>query len=84
MTNTDRLYHECLACDRQAKIRGLCATCRSAAYRAVARGEVTEEELVTEGLMLPPTQPGRPAGSGLMRKLRELRERNETETTASS
>jgi hypothetical protein len=45
----------CLTCDSRAKVRGLCATCWSAAYYRIHRKkDVTEAQLVELGLMLPP------------------------------
>ena len=40
-------------CNRPAERRGLCNACRMQAYRKIASGEVTEEWLIENGLLLP-------------------------------
>ena len=62
----------CLTCDKPARVRGLCFTCRTAAWRAVASGQVTDEELVARGLILPPQPRGRKARSGFARRLGQV------------
>ena len=64
---------KCLTCQAAAKVRGLCATCRSAAWRAVVSGSASEEELIARGLLLPAKTPGRPAKSGFARRLAQLK-----------
>lgn len=44
--------------------RGLCHRCYVAAKATVARGEATDEELVSRNLIDPPKRSGRPAQSG--------------------
>jgi len=63
----------CLTCNRPASVRGLCPTCRSAAWRTVAAGRATEQELVELGLLLPPRRAGRPPSSGFARQLDQKR-----------
>ena len=47
---------KCLACDRAAKIRGLCSSDYQAALRLVRLGKTTEAELISIGLILPPRE----------------------------
>ena len=41
-------------CDRPVVSRGCCQTCYGEARRAVRAGEITDEELIRRGLLLPP------------------------------
>lgn len=40
-------------CRNLEKVRGLCHNCISTAYKSIKRGEVTDNELVQSGLILP-------------------------------
>jgi hypothetical protein len=75
---TEQETKTCLACDKDARIRGLCVACYSAARRAVRIGRVTEEELVAGGLMLASDRTGRPTGrppsSAFQRALKKLQD----------
>jgi hypothetical protein len=62
----------CLTCAKPAQVRGLCHTCRSAAWRAVAAGQVTEDMLIASGLLLPPQPRGRKARSGFAGRLAQV------------
>ncbi len=49
-----RRKKNCLACRRDAEIRGLCRACYQAARYAMETGKATEEELVDRGVLLEP------------------------------
>jgi hypothetical protein len=53
MAMSPSLNRTCLACDRQATIRGLCSRCYQGARNAIAARETTEEELIRKRLLLP-------------------------------
>lgn len=44
---------QCLTCDNEQVSRGLCSSCYQSAMRAINAGKVTDEELVTLGLIRP-------------------------------
>ena len=55
---------KCLAaCDRPAKVRGLCMRCYMLARRAAADGKTTMADLEAKGLILPANRSGRPSGA---------------------
>jgi hypothetical protein len=63
-------------CDRPLKCRGLCGPCHQAFYEAKRNGEVTDEEAVKIGLVLPARHKGPASGlflSALRSKTREVR-----------
>lgn len=47
---------KCLTCDREAVVRGLCSACHRAYHRAKLAGEITEDQAVEMGLLLPSRQ----------------------------
>lgn len=63
---------KCLTCPNKAFTRGLCAACRAAASAAIHRGDITEQELIDAGKMLPAQRAGRPRQSGMARALENL------------
>ncbi len=63
----------CLTCGNPPVARGLCRTCRAASKAAILRGEVTEEQLIEDGLLLPPQNGGRKPNSGFARKLEAIK-----------
>lgn len=40
-------------CERQQEQRGVCVACRAHLSDAIYRGEITEDDLVANGLLLP-------------------------------
>lgn len=56
MPRPTRTKGQCLSpdCPRDRQVRGLCRPCYRAFERAVAAGEVTEQQAVEAGLILPP------------------------------
>jgi hypothetical protein len=66
----------CLTCSNKAKNRGLCERCDKAAKAAIIRGQVTEQELIDQGLILAPKRKGRPAQSGFAKALAKVKARD--------
>lgn len=55
---------QCLGCQvtfgsSQKVVRGCCVTCYTAINRAIARGSVSEREMIKQGKLLPATRGGR-------------------------
>lgn len=63
----------CLTCRNKPVARGLCSTCRAAAKAAIDRGEVTEQQLIDSGLLLPAMNAGRKPNNGFVRQLQRVR-----------
>ncbi len=61
---------KCITCDNKPQTRGLCFRCNAAASAAITNGEVTDQELVDDGLRLPRMRLGRPAKSGMAEALK--------------
>lgn len=62
--------------DAQEYSRGLCQRCLEAARNAIARGEITEQELVNRGLMLPAKTRGRRSKNPLAALIEKQRAKN--------
>jgi len=70
-----RTQKTCLirGCDNPPVARGLCQTCRAAAKAAIQRGEVTEDELIERGLLLPAVTAGRKPESAFAKQLERVK-----------
>ena len=67
---------KCLTCSNDAFARGLCARCYQS-YRAnVARGAITEQTAIDEGMILKPKSMGPKAASGFSKRLSRLKTPN--------
>lgn len=63
----------CLSCEKKSKrfLRGLCYACYQASRRAIRSGEITENELKTQGLILDSANRGRKPSNKLTQRLRD-------------
>jgi len=60
----------CLSDDgNKAQSRGLCWRCLNWAKGSIERGELSEQQLIDDGDMLPPKRRGRKAANALAQKL---------------
>ncbi len=61
----------CLHCDRTVQARGVCKTHRVALLDMVKRGEVTEDQLIEKGFLLPSKKPWTHCERGIREELRD-------------
>jgi hypothetical protein len=63
-------------CPNESASRGLCHTCRKAAKTAILHNQVTEEQLLDAGMILPVKASGRKPQSAFIKQLRALQDAN--------
>ena len=69
---------KCLCCENLSQSRGLCWACNREALGKIESGEVTEQQLIDQRLILPRGKPGRRASGGLAEKLARVNKRKAT------
>lgn len=60
-------------CENKAVSRDNCPTCRKAAEAMIARGEVTEDQLIARGWVAPAKRKGRPPNSAAAKAIAALK-----------
>lgn len=63
----------CLVCTNKKQVRGLCGQCYAEARRAIRAAETTESELISQGLLLPTLQRGRPLQNKMRAAIAEMK-----------